>query len=378
MARTGSNIYKRKDGRYEGRILIGRNGRKKPKYIYIYAKTLKEVKRKMSEAQTQGRCTEPKEPDISMQAAAEEWLKHMKKRWKPTTFRMYQCIIDRYIVPLLGSFPVSKIKRETLEKFVEMLDSHSKKENLSDRYKKYICSMVRQIIGYAGTVCQREQIVLPVPEFHIQKKIIQLPPEQDLIRLKQYLLEHPDDDTCLGILVAMVTGIRIGELCALRWEDFDLERGNVTIRRNLQRIRNEEIQDGIPEKGRSKTRICIQMPKTASSIRVVPLADGLTDLLRTHRRAPEKYLISGKKRNWVDIRTLQYRFSAILKKCQIQPFHFHLLRHAFASRCVELGCDIKGLSEILGHSSIQVTMNIYVHSSMKRKKDMMNLVCGLQ
>lgn len=77
------------------------------------------------------------------------------------------------------------------------------------------------------------------------------------------------------------------------------------------------------------------------------------------------------------MRTLQYRFSAILKKCQIRPFHFHLLRHAFASRCVELGCDIKGLSEILGHSSVQITMNIYVHSSMKQKKDMMNLVCRL-
>ena len=173
----------------------------------------------------------------------------------------------------------------------------------------------------------------------------------------------------------MSTGIRIGELCALQWGDFDLERGNVIIRKNLQRIRNAELQNRAQKDEVSKTQVCIQMPKTASSIRIIPLADGLTDLLRANRKSPEKYLIPGRKREWVDIRTLQYRFSAILKKCRIQPFHFHLLRHAFASRCVELGCNIKSLSEILGHSSVQITMNIYVHSSTKQKKDMMNLVC---
>ena len=138
MARTGSNIYKRKDGRYEGRILIGKNSRRKPKYIYIYAKTLREVKRKMSEVQAPGPGMESQVSDISVQTAAEEWLNSMKKSWKPTTFRMYQCIISRYIIPLLGSFPVMEIKRETLEDFVGMLDRYSRGKSLSDRYKKYI------------------------------------------------------------------------------------------------------------------------------------------------------------------------------------------------------------------------------------------------
>ena len=378
MARTGSNIYKRKDGRYEGRILIGKNSRRKPKYIYIYAKTLREVKRKMSEVQAPGPGMESQVSDISVQTAAEEWLNSMKKSWKPTTFRMYQCIISRYIIPLLGSFPVMEIKRETLEDFAGMLDRYSRGKSLSDRYKKYICSMLRQIIRYSETICHREQKNLPVPEFHIQKKIIQLPPEQDLERLKQYLLEHPDEDTCLGVLVAMITGIRIGELCALQWGDFDLERGNVMIRRNLQRIRNEGMQNGIMENKMTRTRVCVQLPKTASSIRLIPLADGLLDILRVYQKSPEQYLISGRKSDWVDIRTLQYRFSAILKKCQIQPFHFHLLRHAFASRCMELGCDMKSLSEVLGHSSIPVTMHICEHSSMRRKKNMVNLICNMQ
>lgn len=375
MARTGNNIYKRKDGRYEGRILVGRNSRRKPKYIYIYAKTLREVKRKMSEARIDRLDAEQGEPDISVQTAAEEWVRTTKKKWKPTTLRMYQSIVSRYAIPILGGLSVLKITDETLAEFAESLDEYSDKKCLSDRYKKYICCLVRQIIRNAHNIRHLEQKILLIPEFQIQKKIIQLPPEQDLIRLKQYLLKNPEDDTCLGILVAMSTGIRIGELCALQWGDFDLERGNVIIRKNLQRIRNAELQNRAQKDEVSKTQVCIQMPKTASSIRIIPLADGLTDLLRAHRKSPEKYLIPGRKREWVDIRTLQYRFSSILKKCRIQPFHFHLLRHAFASRCVELGCDIKGLSEILGHSSVQITMNIYVHSSTKQKKDMMNLVC---
>ena len=295
MARTGNNIYKRKDGRYEGRILVGRNSRRKPKYIYIYAKTLREVKRKMSEARIDRLDAEQGEPDISVQTAAEEWVRTTKKKWKPTTLRMYQSIVSRYAIPILGGLSVLKITDETLVEFAESLDEYSDKKYLSDRYKKYICCLVRQIIRNAHNIRHLEQKILLIPEFQIQKRIMQLPPEQDLIKLKQYLLEHPDDDTCLGILVAMSTGIRIGELCALQWGDFDLERGNVIIRKNLQRIRNAELQNRAQRDGVSKTQVCIQMPKTASSIRVIPLADGLTDLLRAHRKSSEKHLIPGRK-----------------------------------------------------------------------------------
>ena len=372
MARTGNNIYKRKDGRYEGRILIGKNGCRKPKYIYVYARTLREVKQKMERVRKEGGAGKKgrKGQDILMQSAAEEWLRVMKKKWKPTTCGMYQSVVSHYIIPILGGYAVREIGKELLEEFAESLDSHSRRECLSNRYKRYICSIVCQILEYAVAAYRLEPRESVLPEFRIKKTAAQLPPEQDLIKLRQYLLSHLEEDTCLGILVAMNTGIRIGELCALKWGDFDLEKGNLIIQRNLQRIRT----DGGQETGR--TRICVQMPKTTSSIRSIPLADGLTDILRACRKSPDKYLISGRKTEWSEVRTLQYRFLSILKKCQIRPFHFHLLRHAFASRCVELGCDVKGLSEILGHSSVQITMNIYVHSSAKQKKDMMNLVCA--
>ena len=385
MARTGSNIYKRKDGRYEGRILVGKNCRRKPKFIYVYARTLKEVRQKMAAARPAAPAERKTKAAVFMRDAAEGWLKEKKENWKPTTFRMYQIVVRNYIVPLLGDCRTADIDREAMETFAETLDFCSKRKKLSGRYKKYICSLAGQILVYAGSARP------PLPEFRADRKTVQPPPEQDLENLKQYLLAHLSEDTCVGILVAMHTGIRIGELCALQWKDFDLEKGNLRICRNLQRVRREDGgnggtdgggqgQNGHEDAGQKyvRTQVCMQMPKTGSSIRVIPLADSLTDILRAVRKSPDSYLVSGRKRAWSEVRTLQYRFCAILKKCGIEPFHFHLLRHAFASRCVELGCDVKSLSEILGHSSVQITMNIYVHSTTKQKKDIMNLVCELQ
>lgn len=376
MPRTGNNIYKRKDGRYEGRILLGKTLYHKPQYIYVYAKTLKEVKQKMKDV-AEGRGEKSTDCEISMQSAAGEWITEMKKRWKPTTYGMYQSVVNHYIMPILGNYRIEEINKNVLSDFVVELDKYSTKEELSDGYKKYICSIACQIMDYAGQTHQSRVIEPLMPEFRIQKKTARLPAEQDLIKLEKYLLDHLTDDTCLGILVAQNTGIRIGELCALQWKDIDLERGNIVIRRNLQRIRNDEEYEG-QEKKEGKTKICVQMPKTTTSVRTIPLADGLLEILKTHQKDPDQYLISGKKKEWTEVRTLQYRFSAILRKCQIQPFHFHMLRHAFASKCVGQGCDIKSLSEILGHSSVQITMNIYVHSSTEQKKAVMNRVCRLQ
>ena len=393
MAKAGNNIYKRKDGRYEGRILMGWNAPQKPRYIYVYARTLREVKQKMDDVRKRNRMNQRggKNRDLRMQSVAAEWLEAMRKKWKPTTCGMYQSIVYRYILPLLGQYRVTEIGKRLLDEFAASLDERSTRSGLSERYKKYICSITRAIVDYAISVYGLEEKNVSIPDFQVARKAASLPTLQDLERLEEYLMAHLEEDTCLGILVAMNTGIRIGELCALQWKDFDLEKGNLRICRNLQRVRREDGGNGGTDGGGQKqngqedagqkcvrTQVCMQMPKTGSSIRVIPLADSLTDILRAVRKSPDSYLVSGRKRAWSEVRTLQYRFCAILKKCGIEPFHFHLLRHAFASRCVELGCDVKSLSEILGHSSVQITMNIYVHSTTKQKKDIMNLVCELQ
>lgn len=370
MPKTGANIYKRKDGRYEGRILLGKTVYQKPKYAYVYGKTLREVKSKMEKLREKETAARRQDwPD--MRRAAEEWLQRKESQWKPTTYDVYRRMIQQYIDPILGSYIISDVSRNVLETFSVEMIRLSKTGALSQKYRKYVCAIVCRIIEYASDAYGIELEIPQIPDFKISSEEQELPDEKVLNRLEEYLTEHLEDDTCLGILLARYTGIRIGELCALQWRDIDLEKGMVMIRRNLQRIRNYE------NAGEGKTRLCMQKPKTLRSVRSVPLADGLIKILREYEGAPEKYLISGKRAEWAEIRTVQYRFAAILKKCGLEQFHFHLLRHAFASQCICAGCDMKSLSELLGHSSVQITMNIYVHSSVKQKKELVNHVCRL-
>lgn len=184
--------------------------------------------------------------------------------------------------------------------------------------------------------------------------------------LEKYLIEHAGDDTCLGILIAFYTGIRIGELCALTWDDINLDEEVLYVRKNMQRVKRS---DG----GKNSTEILFQKPKTDTSIRSIPLPPVLLPFLKEHKGEDADYVIKGKKNPWAEPRTLQYRFSSILRQCSIKNFHFHMLRHAFATRCISKGFDVKSLSEILGHSSVQITLNLYVHSTMQRKKQLMNL-----
>lgn len=391
MAKAGSNIYRRKDGRYEGRVLCGKTVYQKPHYISVYGRTLKEVKQKMKTAKEQDKMRS--EGDRLVADYAAEWMEKMRKRWKPTTYDIYQRLVDRYIVPVLGGYRVEEVDSSVLRAFAEEIPQISGKQ-LTGPYLKYVCSLARQIMEYA---LQQNDLPLPppaVPQLQAKKRNVNLPGEREFEILRNWLVQNLEDETCLGILVAMYTGIRIGELCALQWKNIDVENGYIAISSNLQRVRiygNEsgkdaespENKDGseTPPEGTAdsakKTQVCTQMPKTLQSIRTVPLPDGLQRILAQRRQPSECYLIPGTRYAWTDVRTLQYRFAGILKKCGLQPFRFHLLRHAFASRCIWQGCDIKSLSEVLGHSSTQITMNIYVHSSMQQKKNMMNLACDL-
>lgn len=371
MAKTGSNIYKRKDGRYEGRILVGHNIYQKPQYIYVYARTLRVVKQKMQESK--GKLTAVKGENLLLKTCADEWLSKNRELWKPTTYDTYCGLIYRYIIPILGDYKILEITQDVLEDFVKEIEKKFVKKKLSARYIKYICSRVRQIAMFAGEKYEFEIKSPKIPSLKGKREVIQLPGEEIMQKLEAYLVDHLDNDTCLGILLAMHTGIRIGELSALRWKDIDLQNGMVTICRNLQRVKN----NAVIKEGQTKTIVCAQNPKSENSKRIIPIADNLSEILKKYQKAPGVYIISGKRKEWAEVRTIQYRFKAILKKCGINPFNFHLLRHSFATRCINQGGDIKSISEILGHGSVQVTINIYLHSSMELKKKMINRICHI-
>ncbi|MCD7905468.1 MAG: site-specific integrase [Clostridiales bacterium] len=153
----------------------------------------------------------------------------------------------------------------------------------------------------------------------------------------------------------MYTGLRIGELCGLKWEDIDFENSLMKIQRTQARIGGE---------------IIFTLPKSPSSSRVIPIQPFLLEKLKKCRRDSE-FVIS-KKGSYVDVRGYRRRFKTLLKEAELPDIRFHALRHTFSSRALEVGMDFKTISEILGHSSVSITLDLYVHSLYEHKKEEMN------
>ncbi|MBR1485871.1 MAG: site-specific integrase, partial [Synergistaceae bacterium] len=173
------------------------------------------------------------------------------------------------------------------------------------------------------------------------------------------------DLTALGILLSLFTGLRIGELCALKWSDFSFADKEFRVQRTMQRLHN------LNENSVRKTFIEIDAPKSPCSLRKIPIPGELIKYLKSFY-VEGAFVLSGSKNKFVEPRTMENRFKSVLKKCGVEQINFHALRHSFATRCVELGFDVKSLSEILGHANVNITLNRYVHPSMKLKHVNMN------
>lgn len=366
MPRRGSNIYKRKDGRWEGRLKKETKTGKKRSYRSVYGKTYGEVKEKMIQLQ-KSRVKE----EIACTCTIEEiifiWMEDHKSCWKATTYATYRQMVSKHILPSLGKVKAGKLNNDILENFVITKRSGKEGNALSNGYLHNVCSVLLQALSYGkkryGYAMEIPEFSMPKPEYHTMF----LPGEKKLAALEEYLLVHAaGDTTSLGILLAAYTGIRIGELCALTWGDISTEEEVIYIRRNMQRVKQF---DG----PKIYTRVILQTPKTLKSERIIPIPNLLMELLKKQKGEPEEFMIRGKKAKWAEPRTVQYRFARILRQCGIEAFNFHKLRHSFATRCISKGFDIKSLSEILGHSNVQITLNLYVHSTLQQKKQLMNL-----
>lgn len=360
MARRGENIYKRKDGRWEGRIPNGYNLNGRKKYRSVYAGTYADVKFKMKEAEKTKEVI-PKEFDYIMKDAFRKWLEDKRYSWKSSTYACYLQLIERQLIPAIGNLQVHNCNSMVINQLIE---EKRKNQKCSESYIRDMTNLILQVLRHMK---QNYGIDIIIPtgisrkEIYTEKK---LPDRGTMARLEQYLTQHAQDSTCLGILLCCYTGLRIGELCALQWKDINCESGLLHIRKTMQRVTDYE-------NGKPVSKIMVTPPKTKRSVRDIPISPAIYDLLNQYREEDEQYLIMGSKTHYAEPRTVQYRFQSILKQCRIETFNFHMLRHVFATRCIILGFDINSLSELLGHSSVQVTMSRYVHSSNERKRSLM-------
>ena len=184
--------------------------------------------------------------------------------------------------------------------------------------------------------------------------------EEDRIRLEQSIIEQRSL-TGLGILFTLFTGVRIGELCGLRWEDIDFREYTVRIRRTVERIADLDPQSS------QKTKVVLSVPKTESSVRIIPIPEFLMQFLLLYRCEACCYLLTGNKK-YTEPHQYYVRYRKYLRRNHIEEYSFHALRHTFATRCVEAGFDPKTLSEILGHANVTTTMSIYVHPTIQQKR----------
>jgi integrase len=179
------------------------------------------------------------------------------------------------------------------------------------------------------------------------------------------ILMEDMDSFKFGVFLALYTGIRIGELCALQWKDIDFARATLKVRKTIQRIQNTDSH------ATSKTKIVISEPKSKSSIREIPLTSSIMEIAWKFVSFPDSYILTGTGR-YIEPRTMQNHFKLYVKQSGISDANFHALRHTFATRCVKVGFEIKSLSEILGHASVNITLNRYVHSSFELKRSNMS------
>lgn len=372
MPRKGENIYKRKDGRWEGRFI-----RQKisgiAKYSYVYGKSYSEVKKKLELKKTQ--CYQRTNvqsfigQDILFKDICILWLEDIKSTLKESSYIRYSNIISTYIILLLGDIAINDIDYALLSSYVsELLSSGGTKgEGLSSKTVADILSVIKSILKYASR-CKYE-VDLSAMNVYVKQKNTPVKTLEvaDYKRLIEYLLAEPNLLN-QGILICAFTGIRIGELCALTWEDFSFDKKIIHVHKTMQRLQ-------IPN-GDRKTTIQITAPKSQCSVRDIPIPEFLIPYLNKLENK-NAYILSGNSFNYVEPRTMQNHFKRILKQCNIENVNFHVLRHSFATRCIELGFDIKSLSEILGHANVNITLNRYVHPSMELKKKNMSKLSNL-
>lgn len=296
----------------------------------------------------------------------DEWLEHRKEQVKLSTYCKYEQLTRLHIKPYFEGETCSSISQESIQNFYKSLKQHSEgKSSLSTTSLRCVCMILNSTLAY-GYERKHLRIQLKLsPKLSREYHLVHVFSQKNQCLLEQYIFDHPTPYAC-AILLALYSGIRIGELCALKYDDLNLTDGYLKIVRTVQR----SIVISPNDKNHKKTELVISEPKSKSAYRLIPLPNFMISYLKEHLLFSEShpYIFSKSGITPLDPRTLQYFYKKTLEKIQVPYLNFHCLRHTFATRCITLGWDIRTLSEILGHADIKITMEYYFHSSMEYKK----------
>lgn len=372
MSRKGENIYKRKDGRWEGRYIKGRTTSGKAIYGYVYSSSYKETKSNLVKAINLSGIVEHKKINqndlIIFQDLASEWFNFIEPQIKESSSIKYHNIWDKYISPRLGTMYLDQITNCLLESFCSelMISGGINGTKLSSKTTADILSVIRNMLRFAANRGYRINSDGSSVYIKQSPKELRIFSKQEQQQLCEYLYRDLNIKN-IGVLVCMFTGIRVGEICALQWEDISLLEKTMHIHSTMQRIQLYNCEE-------NKTKVITTTPKSKCSIRTIPLPDDLIKIISSCNIKKQGYFLTGSDKKYIEPRIMQNHFKRILKACSIDNANYHTLRHTFATQCIELGFDVKTLSELLGHAGVNVTMNRYVHPSMEMKRNNMQKI----
>lgn len=365
MPRRGDNIRKRTDGRWEGRYPVTSADGKK-RYLSVYGKSYREVKEKLTAkmyllSNRESPAVLASQLNDGMQiydtgfcVLVEEWLEEIAQNRKYSTYIKYKKLYTCHIQNLFFSDMLSQMSDNHIQIRISAL-------KVSDSTRHSVFAIIRQTLQYA-----EKQYGHPMPAItgcSLQKRTssVEVMNRTEQTRLIQFLYSDMNISKA-GIYLCLFTGLRLGEICALKWADIDQDRGLLHVNRTVQRIESKE--------GPTKTILLETAPKSDFSKRALPISDTLMSLLKRFRQEGQEYVLQNNKP--MEPRTYQNHFKKYLEEIKAPDYNFHILRHTFATNCIDNGMDIKCLSEILGHSNVQITLNRYVHPSMDTKRKYLN------
>ncbi len=291
----------------------------------------------------------------------DEWLElYVKDSTKERTYRKYKQQIDKYIVPILGDFDANRITAVDLQKFSVSLARSGLAANSVNFIVAILKSSLKKGVNL-GTIDRQFTDAISRPK--TRQSTVTCFSKDEQKKIESYVFTH-QKPFLFGILLSLYSGLRIGELLALTWDDVDLKKGILSV--------TKSCHDSWA--GKRYVKI-FDSTKTQSSERIIPLPKQIIDYMKKLRKLTgTKFVVSGRSEYGAQIRSYQRTFSIVLRKLNIEHKGFHALRHTFATRALEVGMDVKTLSEILGHRNPMITLQRYAHSLIEHKTEMMNKV----
>ena len=293
------------------------------------------------------------------------WKEDKKQYVKRSTFAAYTLLIENHILPSFGEMAL--VEEQDVQTFV----FRKLNEGLSHKTIKDILIVLKMILrfGAKNQMTEYRQIDIKFPTER-DKHSIDILNRSHQKQIMEYIRLHFTFKN-LGIYICLSAGMRIGEICALTWDDLDVENGIIHVRKTIQRIY-------VIEEHRKYTEVILDTPKTKNSIREIPMTKNLLKMIRPIKKIVNGnfYVLTNEPKP-TEPRTYRNYYKQFMQSLGLPLMKFHGLRHSFATRCIESKCDYKTVSVLLGHSNISTTLNLYVHPNLEQKKRCMEQMSRL-